>query len=177
MFGKYNNVIDMEVLEILRKLKKQNMLSKEHLEFHGVPIEGPFFNLFAKFEDLGFEESPIPRSENMMFMRNPSDDNDMAIMAAIGEPSMLAYEIREMFPVKNIDAEKVKEEKLSELKRELQTVDVPSEESERLLVMKDGKYTGVITAEIWETEDDSSYVAVTYTDAQCRFEHENKDFE
>jgi hypothetical protein len=79
----------MEVIEILHDLEKQKMLSDSHLEFHGIPIEGAFFNLFAKFESLGFEESPIPRSENMMFMRKPSDDNDMAIMATIGEISSM----------------------------------------------------------------------------------------
>lgn len=167
----------MEVIEILHDLEKQKMLSDSHLEFHGIPIEGAFFNLFAKFESLGFEESPIPRSENMMFMRKPSDDNDMAIMATIGEPSMYAYELREMFPVKKADATQVKNEKLEKLKNELQVVEVPGGESERLLVMKNGKYTGIITAEEWETEEDISYVAVTYYDAKCMLEHEKNDFE
>jgi hypothetical protein len=98
-------------------------------------------------------------------------------MATIGEPSMYAYELREMFPVKKADATQVKNEKLEKLKNELQVVEVPGGESERLLVMKNGKYTGIITAEEWETEEDISYVAVTYYDAKCMLEHEKNDFE
>ena len=167
----------MEIIDILHDLKKQKMLSDSHLEFHGIPIEGAFFNLFANFESLGFEESPIPRSENMMFMRNPREDNDMAIMATIGEPSMYAYEVREMFPVKKANVNQVIKEKLSELKSELQVVEVPGGETERLLVMKEGKYTGIIAVEEWETEEDMSYVAVAYYDAKCMLEHEKNDFE
>ena len=167
----------MKPLEILHKLKEQKMLSKSHLDFHGIPIEGAFFNFFAKCEKLGFTESIIPRSGNTMFMSNPSMDNEMAIMASIGEPSMRIYELRETFPVNSSDAINLKEEKVIEFKNIYQTVDVPGEESEILLVLQEGKYTGLIKFEVWESDDTEWYVAVCYIDAQTMLEHEKSDFE
>lgn len=166
----------MEVLDILHKLVEQKMLSDNHLEFHGIPIEGAFFNLFSKFESLGFEESPVPKSDNMMFMKK--GDNDIALIASIGEPSMLAYEIREMIIVAGGNSKEAKLAKLSELEKEKQVVVVPGEESDCLLVMNNGKYTGIITVEEWEESDAGvSYIAITYYDANSMLEHEKNDFE
>ena len=170
-------MVIMEELELLHKLDEQDMLSKEHLEFHGIPIEGAFFNLFAKFEEIGFAQSVIPRSDNKMFMSKPSENNDMALMVTIGEPSMCAYEIREMIPTDSLDIDLAKEAKIKELKLQFQTVDVPGGQSENLLIMQGGKYTGIINVEKWESDDSISYIAVKYIDAQCMLTHDRSDFE